>query len=115
MTIPEPDISAYENYPRERRFQRGLKWNDVSPVIVVEVLVNGDPEKDLERNVELYLQVPSIREYWVLDGRIDPEQPSLIQYRKHGRKWIVRHFDAGTIFATKLLPGFHLLLDPLDA
>lgn len=110
-TVPEPDIAAFEDYPLDQRL-KGIKWSDVSPVLVCEVLV-GAPEKDLERNVELYLAVPSIKEYWVLDGRDNPEQPTLIQHRRHGKRWVVRSFLHGSTFTTKLLPGFSLFIDPL--
>jgi Uma2 family endonuclease len=113
MTIPEPDIACFADFPLARALGRGFKWNEVSPLIVVEVLVAAEPDKDLVRNVELYLQVPSIREYWVLDGRVEPARPQLIQHRRHGGRWIVKTFEAGSTFTTKLLPGFELVLDPL--
>jgi Uma2 family endonuclease len=109
-TVPEPDIAAFADYPLDRSL-KGIKWSEVSPVLVCEVLMS-DPEKDLERNVELYLAVPSIKEYWILDGRDNPEQPTLIQYRRHGKRWVVKSFPYGETFATKLLPGFSLLIDP---
>ncbi|CAN5574496.1 hypothetical protein BH11PLA2_BH11PLA2_45190 [soil metagenome] len=112
ITVPEPDIACYEDFPLERLYS-DLKWHEVSPMLVVEVLVDSDPEKDLTRNVELYLKVPSIREYWVLDGRLDAAQPQLIQHRRHGNRWIVRTYEAGSTFTTKLLPGFELVLVPL--
>jgi Uma2 family endonuclease len=110
-TVPEPDIAAFSDYPLDRRL-KGIKWSDVSPVLVCEVLM-GNPEKDLERNVELYLAVPSIKEYWILDGRDNPEEPTLIQHRRHGKRWVVREFPYGSTFTTKLLPGFSLLIDPM--
>lgn len=110
-TIPEPDIAAFADYPLDQRL-KGIKWSDVSPVLVCEVLT-GDPEKDLRRNVELYLAIPSIKEYWILDGRTNPERPSLIQHRRHGTRWIVRTFSFGSTLTTKLLPGFSLLIDPM--
>ena len=105
-TVPEPDIAAFEDYPLDQRL-KGIKWSDVSPVLVCEVLM-GAAEKDLERNVELYLAVPSIKEYWVLDGRENPEQPTLIQHRRYGKRWVVRPFPYGSTFTTRLLPGFSL-------
>lgn len=110
-TIPEPDITCYEEYPY-RRAARDLSWHEVSPILVAEVLVYGDPVKDLERNVRLYLQVPSIREYWVIDGRDSAETPSLIQHRRVGSRWVVKTYAAGTKFFTKTLPGFEHILDP---
>ncbi len=109
-TVPEPDVAAYANYPLEKRFT-GTKWPQVSPLLVCEVMT-GDSTKDLERNVALYLDVPTIQEYWVLDARVEPEQPTLIQHRRQRKKWLVQEYSYGTMFSTKLLPGFSLLIDP---
>jgi Uma2 family endonuclease len=110
-TAPEPDLSGYRDFPFGQRLAT-LDWRTLSPVLVVEVVVNAGPEKDLERNVELYHQVPSIAEYWVLDGRDNPDEPTLVQHRRYGKRWVVRRFPYGTEFAPKLLPGFALLIDP---
>ena len=82
-TVPEPDAAAYQNFPLEQPFEE-IRWQDVSPILVVEVLSADDPNKDLVRNVRLYRQVPSIREYWILDPRADSALPSLIVYRRQG-------------------------------
>jgi Uma2 family endonuclease len=110
-TVPEPDIAAYHDLPLDQDL-REIHWRNLNPVLVAEVLVEGDQNKDLERNVELYLDVPSIREYWVLDGRENPNEPTLIQHRRYGKKWLVKSFAYGRTFRTKLLPGFTLLIDP---
>ena len=110
-TVPEPDIAAYSDFPHHKPL-REVHWRDLSPMLVVEVLVEGGPEKDLERNVELYFEQPSIKEYWVLDGRDNPDEPTLIQHRRYGSRWVVRDYPYGTTFATKLLPGFALTIDP---
>lgn len=110
-TVPEPDIAGYSGLDLTGGL-RHLDWRDMQPMFLAEVLVDGDPTKDLVRNPELYLAVPSVKEYWVLDGRDDPERPTLIQHRRRGKRWIVREFPFGTTFTTKLLPGFSLLVDP---
>lgn len=110
-TCPRPDVSAYRDYPAGRPRQK-YKWQDVSPVLVVEVLYDADPYKDLVRNVELYLKVPSIREYWIVDARIDPDEPTLIVHRRRGKKWVRREYNYGDTYTTALLPGFKLLIDP---
>jgi Uma2 family endonuclease len=110
ITTPEPDLAAYHDFPLRRRV-RDMRWQDVSPLLVVEVLSADDPDKDLVRNVELYLQVPSIKEYWVIDAREDPEHPSLTVYRRRGKKWQQFEFGPNDIYTTKLLPGFELILD----
>lgn len=112
VTNPEPDVSAYHNFPRDQDF-RTLRWEDFSPILVVKILSPDDPNKDLIRNVALYLQVPSIKEYWILDPRQSPDEPTLHVYRRLGKRWrkpIVLAY--GDRYTTKLLPGFELLLDP---
>jgi Uma2 family endonuclease len=109
-TIPEPDIAAYSDYPTHRSFRR-VKWNHVSPVLVCEVLSN-DPIKDLDRNVELYFEVPSIREYWVVDLRDSADEPELIQHRRMRSAWATKTYPFRSKFTTKLLPGFSLVIDP---
>jgi Uma2 family endonuclease len=112
VTTPEPDIAAYTDYPLHLPVA-DVNWEDVSPVLVVEIVSADDPAKDLIRNVALYREVPSIREYWVVDGRADPDRPEMRVYRRRGRRWqrviLVR---AGATYTTRFLPGFTLVLDP---
>ena len=110
-TIPEPDIAAYHDLPLDQDF-RDIHWRDLEPILVVEVLVESDEHKDLVRNPDLYFTVPSIREYWVLDGRENPNEPTLIQHRRHGKRWVIRNFAYGATFTTKLLPGFEIVINP---
>jgi Uma2 family endonuclease len=110
-TCPQPDLAAYQNFPHHlpRRLHR---WQDVSPILVIEVLSNFDPAKDLDRNLELYAQVESIREYWILDPLTDPDRPTLTVHRRRGRGWqkpIV--VGPGETYTTRLLPGLQLKID----
>jgi Uma2 family endonuclease len=89
-----------------------IRWQNVSPFLVGEVLSLDDPDKDLVRNVELYHQVPTIKEYWLLDTRDSPDQPTMRVYIRHGRGWRIREVAYGERYTTRLLPGFELLLDP---
>jgi Uma2 family endonuclease len=109
-TNPEPDATAYHDFPVDAPFQE-IRWEELNPILVVEVVSEDDPNKDLVRNAKLYLQVPSIREYWVLDPREDPEHPSLRMHRRRGNRWVIRDFAGGSTYTTKLLPGFSLVLD----
>jgi Uma2 family endonuclease len=112
VTCPEPDLAAYHDFPVDADY-RDVRWQDVSPVLVGEVLSPEGPEKDLVRNVELYLEVPSIREYWILDGREDPNHPTMLVYRRRGQRW-QRPINVapGETYTTRLLPGFELILNP---
>lgn len=111
LTVPEPDVAAYGDFPADSPISQ-LRWEDISPLIVAEVLVEGEPETDLVRNVDLYFQVPSIMEYWVLDGRENPDEPLLIARRRWGKRWVLSETPYGETYTTRTLPGFELLIDP---
>jgi Uma2 family endonuclease len=110
-TCPEPDLAAHRDFPLHVPFA-DLRWEDVHPLLVAEVLSPDNADKDLSRNVELYWHVPSIKEYWILDGLTDPEHPNLLVYRRFGQRWRTQEIGAGKTYTTRLLPGFQLLLDP---
>jgi Uma2 family endonuclease len=111
LTVPEPDLALYRDFPFDIPI-RDLNWQEVSPIVVAEVLVDSDPTKDLVRNVDLYFQVPSIVEYWILDGREDPDEPVLVARRRHKRQWRIHEVTYGETYTTRTLPGFELLIDP---
>src|SRR5262249_16588458 len=85
ITAPEPDLAAYKDFPLDLPFKK-IRWQDLSPLLVGEIL-GDDPDKDLVRNVELYLEVPSIREYWLFDCRHDPERPTFRGPRRRSAGW----------------------------
>ena len=109
-TYPEPDLVAYRDFPRDRG--PDVDWEKLSPILVIEVLSEGSIEKDLARNVGLYLKVPSIREYWVLDGVIDATRPHLKVFRRRGRNWTTIEVKFGETYTTRLLPGLEIRIDP---
>jgi Uma2 family endonuclease len=110
-TAPEPDVAAYARFPHHLPIAQ-RRWQDVSPILVAEILSEGTVEKELVRNLHLYLRVPSIREYWILDPRADADQPTLLVYRRRGRRWQRPiTVPGGGTYATRLLPGFTLTLE----
>lgn len=111
VTVPEPDVSAYRDYPFDLPSDE-LRWQDLRPCLVVEVLTGENPDKDLVRNVELYLLVPSIKEYWVIDSRESADRPTMIAFRRSGKRWVRKDVAFGETYTTRLLPDFELLLDP---
>jgi Uma2 family endonuclease len=110
-TAPEPDVAAYREFPTDLPVAE-LDWRDVHPLLVAEVLSEDTADKDLVRNPNLYLRVPSIREYWILDPRADADRPALLVHRRRGRRWqrTITVAGGGT-YTTRLLPGFALILD----
>ena len=112
VTAPEPDVACYAQFPSDRPVMQ-RDWRAATPVLVVEVISPDAADKDLSRNRRLYLQVASIQEYWILDPGEDVESTSLIVYRRRGDRWAPRRvIPAGGTYATPLLPGFSLVLDP---
>jgi Uma2 family endonuclease len=112
-TRPEPDIGAYSVNPRTLPKLR-RHWQYLSPFLVAEVVSKENADKDYVRNVELYAEVPTIMEYWVLDGVEDPDRPSLRVYRRRGKGW-QKPIDVpfgGTYQTPRVLPGFTLVVDP---
>jgi Uma2 family endonuclease len=111
LTVPEPDLALYQPFPVDTPVGE-LRWEDLTPLVVAEVLVEGDPDKDLVRNVELYFQVPGIAEYWILDGREDPGEPLLAARRRYRNRWVLTEVPFGDTYMTPRLPGFELVIDP---
>jgi Uma2 family endonuclease len=111
VSAPEPDAAAYAGFPLDIPISE-MRWQDVSPILVVEVLDADNPDKDLVRNVRLYRLVESIREYRVVDPRPDPDRPALIVRRRSGARWRVSRHEYGSAYATPLLPGLELVVDP---
>jgi Uma2 family endonuclease len=109
-TCPEPDFAIYRTCPPGR----DVKWQDISPLIVVEIVSADDAGKDYVRNVALYQQVPSIREYWVFDRCAEVYGPTLRVYsRANGRqKWKTSDYGPEDVYSTKLLPGLKLPVCP---
>jgi Uma2 family endonuclease len=111
LTVPEPELAYYQPYPVDTPIG-DLKWEDMTPLVVAEVLVDGNSGKDLVRNVDLYFQVPGIEEYWVLDGREIPGEPLLIARRRYRDRWVLTEVPFGDTYKTATLPGFELVIDP---
>jgi Uma2 family endonuclease len=109
---PEPDLIAFQDYPLDEPIG-SVRWEDLNPVLVVEILSEDNAEKDLERNVELYLEILSIREYWIIDPCADADHPTLTVYRRRGQGW-QRPIEvaSGETYTTRWLPGFSLRVDP---
>jgi Uma2 family endonuclease len=106
-----PVVAAYRDFPHWKPLG-DLRWQDVSPVLVAQVLATADPDAELRRKLELYLRVPSVREYWLVNIHPNPEHPTLRAYQRSGTGWRYHYFTYGGTYTTELLPGFELPIDP---
>ena len=110
LTVPQPDLAAYANFPLETP-RRLRKWRLISPVFVAEIASEDNADKDLIRNVDLYLQVPSVLEYWILDGRGDHDR--MLVYRRRGSRWQrVIEVAEGETYTSRFFPGLEITLSP---
>ena len=81
-------------------------------IIAADLSLISMMDKDLDRNRRLYLEVASIREYWIVDPLEDADRPALIVYRRRGTRWAPRRVvPSGGTYTTPMLPGFSLVLD----
>jgi len=112
VSAPEPDLVAYHDFPLDVPCD-DVNWPDVNPVLAIEVISEETAAKDLERNPALYLQIPNLWEYWVIDPRDESHvRPSMVVYRRRGRRWQNPiEVPAGGTYVTRFLPGFTLALD----
>ncbi|MBI5763900.1 MAG: Uma2 family endonuclease [Planctomycetes bacterium] len=108
-TRPAPDVAAYKGFPRPAPSD----WDQVTPIIVVEVISPRRNEKDMVRNRHLYGSVRGISEYWIVDPTKDAERPTLTILTRRPRSiaWQPRVILFGDSYKTKLLPGFSLNLN----
>jgi Uma2 family endonuclease len=103
----EPDLSVFRE-----RFTRKVRWREVSPFLVVEVVTDSHPQKDLVRNRALYAVIPSIQEYWIIDPRRDNDRPIwTVLSRGPAGEW--REQLVTGPYTTALLPGLVLDLTQL--
>lgn len=112
VTMPEPDIVCFQDVPLNSEDIASVGWEDLTPVLIVEVVSEDDPVKDLIRNVALYRQIPTVREYWIIDPRESWNYPTMTVYRRRGRKWQPPIVIPGgeTYNSPKFLPGFQIVL-----
>ncbi|MGE0711283.1 MAG: Uma2 family endonuclease [Planctomycetota bacterium] len=102
-TDPEPDVAGYRGLELD---PDRLSWEGIYPVLVVEVVSLTDPAKDFERNRQLYWEVPSIEEYWIVDPRELP--PTLLALVRGPEGWIEHPVEAGGHYASSCFPGLEL-------
>lgn len=101
-TRPEPDVAAFAEFKRSSQ----LRWDDLSPVIVAEVISPRRAAKDASRNRHLYWAAGGIVEYWIIDPSQNPDAPQLtIHVRKPGSvDWSTQTVSFGKTYKSQAFP-----------
>jgi Uma2 family endonuclease len=108
-TVPQPDLAAYEVYPR-----KPVKtYRNLQPVLVVEVVTPDSLDKDYFRNVPLYAAVPSILEYWIVDPSEEELRPTMAVHRRDAGRQNFERIDirAGGVYEPPRWPGLRIELE----
>ncbi len=105
---PQPDLGVF----RGVRFPMRGRWEDLAPIVVVEVISQRRGAKDTDRNRRLYRSVPSIRAHWIIDPRGNEAEPALISLTRADADddWTEQRVPFGDDFASTTLPGLTLNL-----
>jgi len=111
-TRPIPDVAGYRAFPDDLP----RRWDAVCPWVVVEVISARRPHKDAVRNRHLYALAEGVREYWIIDPKMDDKSAEVIALsRSSGRAgWRERRIPFGRTYATRNLPKFRLNLKELS-
>lgn len=111
-TRPQPDLAVYCGFPKPPP----IRWDNVCPTIVIEVISDRRVAKDVSRNRELYFRTEGIAEYWIIDPREEPMAPSLIVLRREpgADSWLEHAVAFGDSFSTSSLPGLTLDLSAMS-
>ena len=105
---PQPDLAAFRDFPQPAPRQ----WDDLCPIVVVEVISERRAKKDTVRNRQLYWLARGITEYWIIDPRKDPQKPTLTALvRQPGHSdWIQSEIPFGKSHRSAALPRFTINL-----
>lgn len=57
-----------------------------NPELLVEVISPSTAGRDHKEKLDVYLQLPELKEYWIVES----ERPFLVQYVRRAEEWIVR-------------------------
>jgi len=112
-TRPQPDIAVFRDFPR----RADLRWEDVCPIVVVEVISGRRDYKDTVRNRNLYWMAGGIVEYWIVDPREEAFEPTMTcLFRKAGAtEWEESEVPFGKSYKCRALPKFSINLKRLAA
>jgi Uma2 family endonuclease len=108
VTRPRPDLALYRDFPTLDRAVDHPDWEEVCPVLVIEIVSPRRRRKDVIRNRHLYWAATNIAEYWIVDPEKDARRPRLVALRRGAKasEWSEHRVEFGQPYKTPALPGF---------
>ncbi|MSU80759.1 MAG: Uma2 family endonuclease [Gemmataceae bacterium] len=109
LLIPEweserhPDIAVYLTKPKGPK--NNTLWRRWIPELTIEVVSERSTDRNYIEKREEYWTL-GIKEYWIVDGK----RKRIVVLRRGKLDWIEKRLGAEDVLATKLLPGFMLLI-----
>jgi Uma2 family endonuclease len=105
-TAREPDFGVYG--PAESPLQPGRKWRDLTPMLVIEVVSQGQEPRDYDDKRRDYWDA-GVSEYWIAD----PQRKTLTVLSRHRVDWAEQVFSVGDAYHPANLPGLEIPVDEL--
>jgi Uma2 family endonuclease len=102
----EPDLGLYDREPSQPH--SALAWQEVRPVVVVEVVSPGDTDRDyVDKRLDYWRA--EIPEYWI----VDEARRLFLALRRTPHGWDEHLIEDSGTYRTPLLPGLTLAIEPL--
>jgi Uma2 family endonuclease len=102
----QPDICFIQQKRLNKLKSEGLRG---APDMAIEVFSPSTRDRDEKLKKELYFK-HGVRELWL----VDPEDDSVYLFkREHNALELWRHFPAGSVLESALLPDLHMRLDDI--
>lgn len=105
-TAREPDFGVYQL--AESPLQPGRRWCDVVPMLVIEVVSQGQEPRDYVDKRRDYWDA-GVGEYWIAD----PQRKTLTVLTRHRVDWTEQVFAVGESYSPAILPGLEISVDEL--
>ncbi|HET6568101.1 MAG TPA: Uma2 family endonuclease [Rhodothermales bacterium] len=70
----------------------------INPTVVIEIVSPSSKARDFGDKLDLYIQIPSLLEYWIVEQEI----PRILRYVRTGGIWVV-HSERGSYVASEHL------------
>jgi len=101
QTAREPDLAAYAPAEIDATGKKG--WKDMTPLLVVEVVSQGQESRDYVEKRRDYWDA-GVGEYWI----VDPQLRKMTVLTRAATDWIEQTFDADAVYSPAQFPGLEV-------